>query len=609
MPMSACRPTRREFLVNGSLAALASTALPRQLAAYPSPQSVILDEFSHTDVTLESPLHVHQLQQSIATLMELSDDSLLKPFRKMAGQPAPGKELGGWYLYDPSIPQEGPTDGFAPGATFGQWISALARAYAVTGDEKLRDRVLRLNQLYVKSLSGNFFVDNRFPAYCFDKLVIGLVDSHRYARDPDAFRILEETTNTAVPHLPGKAIEHGIHWRPGKTTDSWTWDESYTLAENLFIAAQQGAGQRYRKMGIAYIDEEYFGPLSEGRSNLAGRHAYSHVNALSSAMQAYFALESEKHLRAAKNAFAFLQAQSYATGGWGPNETLLAPDSDELFDSLTMTHASFETPCGAYGHMKLTRYLLRATQDSLYGDSMERVMYNTVLGALPLLPDGSNFYYSDYSFAARKVYHDGAWACCSGTLPQVAADYGINAYLRDARGIFVNLYIPSTVRWNLQGTSVVLRQKGNYPLESHVEITTETSRPQPFDLRLRIPSWAAGVTLSVNGRRQKNGVEPGRFVTVSREWKTGDRVDLELPLQNRLEPINQRHPDTVALLRGPLVLFAISEGELTVSRQQLLAASRVDDTTWRVAHPSGTLNLKPFTAIQNERYSTYCKAS
>jgi len=146
-------------------------------------------------------------------------------------------------------------------------------------------------------------------------------------------------------------------------------------------------------------------------------------------------LGSEKYLQAAKNGFDMVLAQSYATGGWGPDEHMRATGSDDLFASLTKTHNSFETPCGPYGHFKITRYLLRVTRDSRYGDSMERVMYNTVLGAKPLEADGHAFYYSDYNFHGTKVFHDSRWPCCSGTLTQIAADYGISSYFRDADGI------------------------------------------------------------------------------------------------------------------------------------------------------------------------------
>ena len=82
--------------------------------------------------------------------MELSEDSLLKPLRQMAGQPAPGVDLGGWYHYDPDYDPNTVTTGFAPGCTFGQWVSALARIYAITGSPATRDKVLRLNRLYAQ---------------------------------------------------------------------------------------------------------------------------------------------------------------------------------------------------------------------------------------------------------------------------------------------------------------------------------------------------------------------------------------------------------------------------------------------------------------------------
>ena len=244
-------------------------------------------------------------------------------------------------------------------------------------DQPTRDKVLRLNRLYAQTISGDYYDKNRFPTYCYDKIVCGLIDSHQYAGDPDAFSILEHTTDTALPHFPKHAIEHGKDWRPNKD-QSWTWDESYTISENLFLAYQRGAGDRYRELGQQYLDDEYYDPLAEGRNVLAGRHAYSYVNSLSSAMRAYLTLGSEKHLRAATNGFDMLSKQSFVTGGWGPDEILRAPDSGDVYASLTESHNSFETPCGSYAHFKLTRYLLRVTRDSRYGDSMERVMYNTV---------------------------------------------------------------------------------------------------------------------------------------------------------------------------------------------------------------------------------------
>jgi len=596
--------SRRKFIAAGS-AATALAASPSFPACRVSALAAPLSQFDYSDVTIHSEPHEKQLQENISVLMQLSDDSLLKPLRAMSGQPAPGEELGGWYLYSPNFDTNvRGWPGFSPAASFGQWVSALSRAYAITHDGRLRERVLRLNQLYAKTITAEFYQNNRFPAYCFDKFVCGLMDAQRFAADSGAWSILDHTADVAVQQLPGKAIENGRVWRPEKD-QTYTWDESYTMPENLFLSYQRGAGERYREMAEQYLDDEYFGPLSEGRSNFEGRHAYSHVNALCSAMQAYLTLGSEKHLRAAIHGFQFLQEQSFATGGWGPDETLRAPDSDELFKSLTGSHNSFETPCGSYAHFKLTRYLLRVTRDSSYGDSMERVMYNTVLGAKPLRADGSCFYYSDYNFAGRKVYSVNHWACCSGTLPQVAADYRINTYFRDADGVYTNLYIPSTLRWKQNDADISLKQSSAYPFDSHIEFEVTASRASTFALRFRIPAWAQKPSLTTKGRPAGVKLQPGAFAEIRREWKTGDRVVLELPMETRLEAIDARHPETVALLCGPLVLFAITESAPTISRGQLLAAAKTGPQSWQAAAATGPLRLLPFTAIVDEPYTTY----
>jgi DUF1680 family protein len=606
------RLSRRSFL-KSSLLAATGTMVPSALLPGASALPILnqpLMEFGYGEVTLDSELHEKQLRDSHAVLMGLSEDSVLKPFRQMAGQVAPGEDLGGWYHYDPDYDPDTVGTGFAPGAMFGQWVSALARYYAISRSPETREKVIRLNRLYAQTISSEFYGEkNRFPAYCYDKLVCGLLDSQRYVGDPDAFSILERTTDAAMLQLPGKAIANGTPWRKNHQSPGYTWDESYTISENLFLAYQRGAGLRYRELATQYLFDEFYGPLAQGQNVLSGRHAYSHVNSLSSAMQAYLTLGSEKHLNAARNAFDMLMAQSFATGGWGPDEHLRAPGSSDLFDSLTRTHSSFETPCGSYAHFKLTRYLLRVTRDARYGDSMERVMYNTVLGAKPLLADGSNFYYSDFSVHGRKFYHDAHWACCSGTLPQVAADYRINACFRDSEGVYVNLYIPSTLRWEQGGARIALTQTSDYPFDGSIRFDLATPQPSEFAICLRIPAWAEGASVSVNGKRLPETVARGKFLSIRRTWKHGDRIELELPMRLRLEPLDEQHPNVVALVRGPLVLFAISENPPTVTSKQLLSARRVGQQTWQAEIGGNTLKFVPYTAIGEEQYSTYLMTS
>src|SRR5580698_6618823 len=601
--------SRRQFVQASSLAIAGMGIRSRKIWAAEPSLAAPLAEFGYGDVDISSEAHEAQLMNTHSVLMALSEDSILKPFRQMSGMPAPGEDLGGWYNYDPDYDyRKGFDEGFAPGCTFGQWISALARVYAITGEVATREKVLRLNRLYAETITPDFYIKNRFPAYTYDKLLLGLLDSHTHVKDPQALAILEHTTNTALPHLPGRAIEHDHPWRTDKdpADASWTWDESYTMPENLFLAYHRGAGRRYYDLGLQYLDDKtWFDPLSRNEDVMGGRHAYSYVNSLSSAMMAYMVAGSEKHLQAAKKAFAMLDAQSFATGGWGPDETLRAPGSSGVYDSLTNTHHSFETPCGSYAHFKLTRYLLRVTRDSRYGDSMELVMYNTILGAKPLLADGSTFYYSDYNFQGQKIYKDARWPCCSGTLPQVAADYRINTYFSDPDGLYVNLYIPSTVRWTQGGAPVSLTQKGSYPFDGVLKFEITVSKATDFAIHLRIPAWAEGASIFANGKPVPESVVPGKFVTVRRPWKNGDLIEMNLPMRLRLEAIDTHHPQTVALLCGPLVLFAITDVAPAVTARQLLTAKKTGQGSWQVETDRGPMGMLPFIAIEDQHYSTY----
>lgn len=591
--------SRRGFLCSAALALPAA----KLVLAEPPVSLPPLEEFSYGEVTLAPGLPQTQFEHTQSVLLSLNNDSLLKPWRLRAGLPAPGPNLGGWY------------DDFAPGHSFGQWISALSRGYAVNRDSRTRAKIQELLALYRPAISGRFYTNFRFPAYDYDKMVIGLLDAHRFVDLPDALQLLNLTTDAAEPHLPPTALDRDEvqrRWRASigeNTSNDYTWDESYTLPENLFLAWENGGGDRYRQLANRFLlDRTYFDPLSEGRDVLAHHHAYSFCNALSSAMQAYLAEGSIKHLRAATNAFNMLTTnQSFAPGGWGPDEAFVEPDSDQLYESLSKTHHSFETPCGSYAHFKLTRYLLRVTRDGQYGDSMERVLYNTVLGAKQLQPDGRAFYYSDYHSSGNKVYFPDAWPCCSGTLPQVAADYHVLTYLRDRDGLYVNLYLPSTLRYTApDGAQVSITQSGNYPFEGRVHFAVAARRPSDFTIRLRIPSFATtGVTLRVNGAPMDTTPTNG-FVSIRRRWAGGDKIDLDLPLPMRLEPINPKHPNTVALLRGPVVLYAMTDTPPAVTRLQLLAAGQVPNRPeWRASTSGQPLTLRPFIAIQDERYLTY----
>jgi len=611
------RKSRRQFLSSAAASTAGLFAL-RALPAWARSKSAApitppLSVFSYSSVQLlEGPLRV-QFDQNHQRYLNLDEDGLLKPFRQRERMPAPGPDLGGWYDNSDEFNAQTNFHGFIPGHSFGQYLSGLARAYAVTGSKPTQEKVHRLVRAYGETVEpkGKFYVDYRLPGYTFDKTCCGLIDAHEFAADSNALEVLKRSTDAVLPYLPEKALSRAEQEaRPHKTI-AYTWDETYTLPENFFLAYQRSGDKRYRDLAERFIYHEYYDALAENQNALPGKHAYSHVNTLSSAMQAYLMLGDEKYLRAAANGLRMVQEQSYATGGWGPDEAFVVPGKGLLAASLGKTRSSFETPCGAYGQFKITRYLLRVTRDSRYGDSMEQVLYNTVAGAKPILADGTSFYYSDYnSDAAKKIYYKDKWPCCSGTFPQLTADYGISSYYPAKEGIYVNLFLPSRVTWRQDGARCTLTQQTKYPTANTTQFQLDLERTETFTIYLRVPAWADAKTrISVNGMRVEGDLAAGKFFAIKRTWKNGDRVEYEIGMPLSLQAVDAENPQIVALRRGPLALFGVGNLPAKFTRTQLLGAAPASQSSedWLVKGDAGQITFRPFTAIDDETYRLYQK--
>ncbi len=484
--------SRRTFL--GSAAACA-VATPAEGPA----QRVKLREFAYSQVTLtEGPLaEMHRRMH--AHFLKLDEDRLLKVYRQRAGMPAPGRDMGGWY----------DADGFVPGHLIGQVISGLSRMHANNGDPEAAAKARRLVMGYAATFDrdGNPFASRKasdtWACYVLDKYDIGLLDAATLAGVGEARSLLPRVIQSAIPFIPDHTFDRvGVRNPP--------YDEPYVLPENLFQTYVLTGDKRYLDMAKRYLlDDGFFDPLSEGDNILPGRHGYSHVIALSSGAKAYEVLGDEKYLRAIRNAWDMIErTQQYASGAWAANETFVRPQSGELAASLTGTRNHFETPCCFYAHAKLARYLMAFTGDAKYGDGLERVLLNTILGALDPDDDGGYFYYSDYQAQAHKGYYKSKWPCCAGTLLQSVADFPLNLYFQDGRGVYVNLYAGSELRWRANGVPVKLTQKTAYPESEQIEFRVDPESPVEFALSLRIPGWLAQpARIAVNG---KTGANQGR---------------------------------------------------------------------------------------------------
>lgn len=594
--------TRRTFL---KTAAAAAVARPLLSSASPLNSREPLQELPYSAVQLTAGPFAQHYELIHAHYLSLSNDRLLKVYRQRAGLPAPGEDMGGWY----------DLNGFVPGHSLGQYISGLARIGACTGDSACVQKVHDLVSGFGETLGlDNQSIlrpkSNQWICYTLDKHFVGLIDAATLAGDASAVPLLNRVLDGAEPLLPAK-----VHDRIGKKNPPY--DEPFVMPENLFLAAALTGNSRFHELAVRYLlNQDLFDPLAEGRDPFPGQHAYSHVIALSSAARAYLVLGDSKYQAAMQNAFTLLTTtQQFASGGWGPNEAFVTPHRGELFDSLSTTVDHFETPCGSYAATKLARYLLRTSvpQSTDYADYLERVLFNAILVVRAPDSDGDYPYYSTYSAAAKKVFYPSKWPCCSGTLVQTVADYPLDVCLTSSDGIYVMLYTPSRIKFTRHGAKIQLQQKTDFPAQDKVVLQLTTDRPTNFALYLRLPKWLSGPpSLSINGRSTPFNSSPGTFAALRRTWRNGDSLELTLPQDFRTEPIDDLHPDTVALMRGPVQYVVIEPSkERPRNGDRLLPSQlkRIGPEAFVQQDAGSQLVLVPLRSIINETYTSYFSKS
>jgi DUF1680 family protein len=595
------RWTRRAFVSAAVQSTAALTVAPRIFASSVDASRESLRQFDYADVQLTGGPFAQQYNALHSHYLSLSNDRLLKVYRQRACLPAPGLDMGGWY----------DTDGFVPGHSLGQYISGLARFGACTSDSACHAKVHDLVEGFAATLgSDNQSIlrpqTNLWICYTLDKHFAGLIDAATLSNIPAAKELLNRVIAGAQPLLPARG-----HDRIGKKDPPY--DETYVMPENLLTAADLTGNPAFHDLALRYLlDRELFDPLARGADPFPGQHAYSHVIALSSAAKAWLVLGDPKYKQAIQHAFDLLTTQQqFASGGWGPNETFVTPHRGELYNSLSATVDHFETPCGAYAATKLARYLIRFTPaptDTRHADNLERVLFNTILAVKRPDSDGDYPYYSTYSPTATKVFYGKKWPCCSGTLAQTVADYPLNLYFQSDGGIYVNLYTPSRLRFTHSGVPVGLTQETRYPTEDLIALALQPASPTAFSIYLRVPAWLKQpATIKLNGKALSIAASPGTYAAVHRTWRAGDRIELTLPQSFRTEAIDDLHPETVALMRGPVQYVALNPApELSQQRLTLPAGlKQFGPQTFTENYSGSEVAFIPLHHIQNETYTSY----
>jgi len=187
-----------------------------------------------------------------------------------------------------------------------------------------------------------------------------------------------------------------------------------------------------------------------------------------------------------------------------------------------------------------------------YADYYERTLYNGILASQD--PDsGMATYFQGARPGYMKLYHtpeDSFW-CCTGTGMENHVKYRDSIYFHDDHTLYVNLFIPSAVRWAEQGAT--LTQTTAFPETPSTSLRWALKRPAELTLKLRHPHWSQTATVLVNGSVVARSTAAGSYIALTRTWRDGDQVELRLAMRTAIERAPAA-PDIVAFTYGPLVL-------------------------------------------------------
>ncbi len=578
--------------------------------------------FELRDVRLLDSPFKDAMNRDLKYLLSLEPDRLLHNFRKNAGLEPKAPIYGGW------------ESGGVAGFTLGHYLSACSMAYSTTGDVQFKQRVdyivseLALCQQqrpdgYVAAIpdgdriwkevaqgdirSQGFDLNGGWvPWYTLHKLFAGLIDCY------------EQTGNEGAKTVALKLADWAINTTSKLTLEQWQKMlacEHGGMNESMAELYALTGDKRYLELSEKFHHNLILDPLARGDASiLPGQHANTQIPKVIGCARQY-ELTGDAADRTVAETFwnAVVHDHSYVIGGNSSGEHFGAPD--KLSDRLTSS--TCET-CNTYNMLKLSRHLFEWKPDAAYMDFVERALYNHILASQD--PDnGMMCYYVSLEQGGTKVFSspfDSFW-CCVGTGMENHVKYNENIYFHDANSLYVNLFIPSEVHWKEKGLTV--RQENHFPQQGTTRLTVTAAKPTQATLRVRCPSWIAGqMSVSINGKPQKIEAKPDTYVSLNRTWKSGDVVEIGLPMKLHEEamPDNAKR---VAMMYGPIVLAgALGAADQPKARIPVFVEDGKAPNEWLKPITGQPLTFKsegagrpqdvsfiPFYQMHNQRYSVY----
>ena len=636
--------SRRNFLSTTAAAAAGSTLLSRVSLAVP--QDPVVNSkgvkkdgkpfngekvawkarpFPMKNVRLgEGPCKV-AMEADRQFLHSLPPDRLVHTFRINAGLPSSAQPLGGWEAPDCEL------RGHYAG---GHYLSAAALMYASTGDEEIKKNgtavVTELGKCqdamksgYLSAFPVEFFDRLRerervwAPFYTVHKIMAGLLDMYVYCDNEQALEMVQKMAGWTAGYTGSLSYEH---------MQRVLGTEFGGMGEVLCNLYAVTGKDYYLEVAQRFDKKAFFDPLAAHRDELKGLHVNTHIPQVIAAAR-YYELTGDRRYRDIAEYFweEVVSERSYCTGGTSNGEGWTS-DPGKLAKELSTNTTEC---CCAYNMMKLSRHMFGWSPEAQYMDYYERLVFNHRLGTINP-EDGTMMYYLPLATGYWKTFgkpFDALW-CCTGTGSEEYAKLTDTIYFHDDDALYVNLYIDSQLEWPEK--KLRFKQETRFPEQQGTTITVSTDSPAKLAINLRIPYWTQGGSVKVNGEVLPAFSSPSSYLTLNRVWKSGDKIELSLPMGLHIDPM----PDdgTIqAAMYGPLVLagrFDAVTKEMTYGDYEPkpgdqkkvadIVADESKPTSWieqdakqpLVFHTAGQdqpQTLVPLYQVIHERYAVYWK--
>lgn len=303
--------------------------------------------------------------------------------------------------------------------------------------------------------------------------------------------------------------------------------------------------EKYLWVARYFYHNEKIDPLKAGNPDLGTNHANTFIPKLLGEARNYEMFGAKDSRKAAEFLFwTLVNDHAFVTGELSDKEHLFKPTEQ----SKHLSGYDGENCC-TFNLLKLADHLFSWNPSSQIADYYERALYNHILGQQDS-ESSMVCYFTPLQTGAYRLYstRDSSFWCCVGSGFESHVKYASSIYFHSDKDLYVNLFIPSKVDW--EGTTFT--QQTSFPQSSTTTFTVDGKSKQ-FALRLRYPAWATKMDIKVNGKKVKAVKGTDGYVAISRLWKAGDKIEVQLGMQLR-EEATKDDASKVALVYGPIVM-------------------------------------------------------